>query len=161
MSGGMKEQAKGPADGGSPSITARLVERGESLFRAPATAVAFTGQPKVPEADALLNDLAGHPHAFVLACVMDRQIKAERAWQIPYRLSQELGDFTFERLRGVSEEEYERLFRTLKLHRFPEVMSRSFWAAMRRIGRLVRRTGAEDLGRSASQYGGCVPVLRV
>lgn len=29
----------------------------------------------------LLNDLNNYPHAFLLACIMDRQITAERAWQ--------------------------------------------------------------------------------
>ena len=49
--------------------------------------IAWRTHAGVPAADALLSDLAHHPHAFVLACVMDRQIKAERAWLIPYRVA--------------------------------------------------------------------------
>ena len=59
------------------NITSILVNRGEDLFNRAACPVVFT---KNPEVDALLNDLTNSPHAFVLACVMDRQIKAERAW---------------------------------------------------------------------------------
>jgi hypothetical protein len=52
------------------AIRDRLVEHGEKFFHAPKQPVIeFT---KVPQADALLNDLTNHPHAFVLACVMDR-----------------------------------------------------------------------------------------
>ena len=65
-------------------IRDRLVEHGQNLFRAPKQTVQFT---KVLKADALLNDLDAYPHAFVLACVMDRQVKAEKAWLIPYRIS--------------------------------------------------------------------------
>lgn len=50
-------------------IATKLVERGERLFHAPATPVVFT---QVPHADALVNNLAEYPHAFLLACVMDR-----------------------------------------------------------------------------------------
>ena len=65
------------------NIRDRLVEHGEALFRAPKQLIQFTVEPL---ADSLLNDLSEHPHAFVLACVMDRQIKAEKAWLIPYRI---------------------------------------------------------------------------
>ena len=57
-------------------IKDRLVEHGEALFKAPHEPIQFT---KHRDADRLLNDLGNHPHAFVLASVMDRQIKAERA----------------------------------------------------------------------------------
>jgi endonuclease III len=112
------------------NITAILVERGEELFNRPACPVVFT---KNPEADALLNDLANYPHAFVLACVMDRQIKAERAWTIPHRLAQELGGFSFERLLAVSADEFRKLFASLQLHRFPEIMSQNLHAAIEHI----------------------------
>jgi endonuclease III len=58
------------------TIGDRLVEHGHALFSAPWRQVPFT---RIEPADALLNDLKGHPHAFVLACVMDRQIKAEKS----------------------------------------------------------------------------------
>jgi endonuclease III len=51
------------------AIRDKLVEHGQELFRSPKQVIPFT---RVPEADALLNDLDAHPHAFVPACVMDR-----------------------------------------------------------------------------------------
>ena len=33
-----------------------------------------------PAARALVNDLERYPHAFVLACIADRQTKADIAW---------------------------------------------------------------------------------
>lgn len=74
------------------TIKELLLRRGEDLFQAPPRLVAFTNEP---DADTLLNDLQYHPHAFVLACVMDRQIKAERAWLIPHLISQRIGGFEF------------------------------------------------------------------
>lgn len=111
-------------------IAALLIRRGEQLFKAPAAPVVFTKQL---EPDALLNDLTAHPHAFVLACVMDRQIRAERAWLIPYRLAQAFGTFSFDRLLGVTVEDFHEVFVKLQLHRFPETMSRNLYQAINRI----------------------------
>ena len=85
----------------SERIARVLVERGERLFQAERTPVVFT---KNEAADSLLNDLEEKPHAFVLACLMDRQINAEKAWLIPFQLSQRLGGFSFDFLRSLSEE---------------------------------------------------------
>lgn len=38
---------------------------------------------RLTEADELINDQSGHPHAFVVAYIMDRQIKADNAWGAP------------------------------------------------------------------------------
>jgi len=115
----------------SDEIRAALVDRGKSLFASKPARVNFTNEAR---ADALLNDLAGHPHAFVLACVMDRQIKAERAWLIPHRISDKLGGFSFALLRSLSFEDIrELLSKPEPLHRFPEEMSRNFHAAVQHI----------------------------
>jgi endonuclease-3 len=111
-------------------IAAELVQRGRRLFDAPVTPTIFT---KEPSADALLNDLVNHPHAFVLACVMDRQITAERAWAIPYRVAQSVGGFSIGRLLKVTPARLKRLFARLHLHRFPDTMSRNFAGAVRLI----------------------------
>lgn len=109
-------------------IAAILVQRGEQLFRAEPKPTVFTG---VSAADALLSDLAHYPHAFVLACVMDRQIKAERAWLIPYRVSEALGGFSFERLLRLSLDDIKTLLTVPEpLHRFPAEMSRNFHDAI-------------------------------
>jgi endonuclease III len=86
---------------------------------------AFTG---VPPADELLNDLDNHPHAFVIACILDRQVKAERAWIIPYRILEELGTFEFHQLRQLSLQEIGELLKGL--HRFPSEMSKNIHAAL-------------------------------
>ena len=112
-------------------IRALLLQRGEDLFRAPAEFVHFTGQKG---ADVLLDDIENHPHAFVLGCVMDRQIKAERAWLIPYLFSTKLGEFSFQRLRSLSLSDVLNLMRVPRpLHRLPEELSSNFHEAVRMI----------------------------
>jgi len=57
-----------------------LIQKGEELFNQPYKKIKFT---KHSEADDLLNNLKDYPHAFVFGCIMDRQMKAEKAWLIP------------------------------------------------------------------------------
>jgi len=91
---------------------------------------------KVQVADVLLNDLIDFPHVFVLACVMDRQIKAERAWLIPYGILERLGDFSIERLSRLSSPEVQILMsEPAPLHRFKDVMSELFFKGVQRIVR--------------------------
>ena len=82
-------------------IVALLVSKGEGMFQTPPSIIKFTGNEA---ADELLNDIKNYPHAFVLAWVMDKQIKAELAWLIPYRISTKLGGFEFSVLEELSEE---------------------------------------------------------
>jgi endonuclease III len=108
-----------------------LVEHGQKLFSAPKQVIHFTRKTL---ADELLNDLANHPHAFVLACVMDRQVKAERAWLIPYRISEKIGGFSINSLSALSQEDVNRLMREPEpLHRFVDTMVNHFYAAVQRI----------------------------
>ena len=58
-----------------------LLARGREMLGAPAAE--FAADQK---ANKLLTDLDHHSHAFVIVCIVDRQIKAERAWRIPYEL---------------------------------------------------------------------------
>jgi len=113
------------------NIRDRLVDHGQRLFHAPKQMIQFT---KVLEADALLNDLTAHPHAFVLACVMDRQVKAEKAWVIPYRISEKLGGFSMDTLRPLSRADVKNLMTQPKpMHRFVDKMSGFFQSAVQRI----------------------------
>jgi len=78
-----------------------LTQRGNVHRNQPYKRVEFTGNTG---ADDLLNDISRHPHAFVLGCVMDRQIKADRAWIIPHRFSCELKGFEFEKLLELEQD---------------------------------------------------------
>lgn len=115
-----------------PTASEILVQHGMNLFRAERVLTEFTGDP---EADALLNDLENFPHAFVLACVTDRQVKAETAWRIPYELSQRLGGFSFDLLHGMSRVQLRKVFsKPSKLHRFPHQMSEYVYDSIQLIG---------------------------
>jgi len=111
-------------------IITKLIDRGNELLNRPYKKNEFTG---VAEADTLLNDLDNFPHAFVLASVMDRQIKAEKAWLIPYHISNEIGGFEFERLSKLSVDSLKTIFREKSLHRFNDVMAENFYSAIRLI----------------------------
>ncbi len=67
-----------------------LKKKGMRLLNEPVKKIDFVPDNK---ANDLLNNLKAFPHVFVLACIMDRQIKAERAWIIPYRIGVEIGSF--------------------------------------------------------------------
>ncbi len=113
------------------AISKKLVQRGQELFDAPKKFIPFT-QDK--NADTLLNDLDTHPHAFVLACVMDQQVKAERAWLIPYKISQLLDSFEMKDLVDLDESRIVAMMTTPeKLHRFIDKMGHYFHSAVQRI----------------------------
>jgi len=112
----------------------QLVKEGYKRLAEPPLFVRFAG---IHEADVLVNDINGHPHAFVLACVMDQQIKSEKAWQIPYKLKQRLGFFDFPSLAKPGKSSSIKLKKAMvkptPLHRFPKKMSKILLAAIRRI----------------------------
>jgi len=114
-------------------ISEILIKRGNKLLARPFEQIQFTSNA---QADALLNDLDHYPHAFVLACVMDRRIKAEKAWLIPHVFSMRLGSFEFPDLERLSEERVRELFAEPQpLHWLREVMALNFYRAVQRIAR--------------------------
>jgi len=110
----------------------QLIELGSAQFRQPYRFMEFTGNK---EADTLLNDLGNHPHAFVLGSIMDAQIKAEKAWMIPWEVSKEIGGFGFFKLLRVEYKEFKKIFGMKSLHRFNNEKSRCFYEAIHKIHR--------------------------
>lgn len=80
-----------------------------------------------------LNDLENVPHAYVLACVMDRQLKSERAWAIPYIIKEIIGSFEVNALAAVTLDEYKKIFADNSLHRYNEIMAGFFYSAVQDI----------------------------
>ncbi len=60
----------------------RLAAKGAAASVAAAEAARCAGKPA---ADPLLDDLAGHPHAFVLAALGGQDVKARRFWRRAHR----------------------------------------------------------------------------
>lgn len=81
----------------------------------------------------LLNDLENYLHIFLLACVMDKQIKAERAWEIPIKVGFEIGGHDFENYTSISLEKYIEIFNRKKLHRFNTEQAKCFYFAIQKI----------------------------
>jgi endonuclease III len=127
-----------------PSVDLTAVEilrrKGDRLLLAPPEPIKFTG---IEAPDALLNDLDVHPHAFVIACIMDRQMKAEKAWAIPYEIRQALGDFSFSKLKKLTLDDAVNVFtKPKKLHRYSEDMAKNFFLAIGRIDKVYSGNAA-------------------
>lgn len=113
----------------NPSVSA-LIRKGMEILNAPYQPLSFT---KDPEIDKFLNDLENYPHFFVLACVMDRQMNAERAWKIPYYVANEIGDSEFKSFSRLTQQEIQQIFFDKSLHRFNKIMSNYFFKAVLKI----------------------------
>ena len=74
-----------------------------------------------------------YPHLYVLCCLMDKQIDADRAWRIPYTVCDYFGTYDINELNRIPREEYQRLFNDKKLHRFNDEMAGVFKSALERI----------------------------
>lgn len=85
------------------------------------------------EANSILNNLEKYPHAYVLACLMDRQVKAERAWTIPYTIYKELNSFDINFLSKIKLITFKKIFNKHKLHRFNDTMANIFHEAVLKI----------------------------
>lgn len=86
------------------------------------------------KAQDLISDLDGYPHAFVLGCVLDRRVKAEKAWIAPYKLKQRIGNFEFSTLKNLSKKDWEEHFKTPKpLHLLTGIMPDLLYKAVKRI----------------------------
>lgn len=85
------------------------------------------------EQNSFINDIENVPHAYVLACLMDRQIKAERAWSIPYKIKEIVGDFSINSLSNISLDEYKLMFKENSFHRFNDVMADVFLSGVNEI----------------------------
>jgi len=107
-----------------------LIQKGNNLLKTPYKPLEFT---KDPEIDRYLNDLDIHPHFFVLACLMDRQMKAEKAWKIPFYVSREVGTLRFKGLTTLSLDETLRIFTAKNLHRFNNIMADVFYKGVQKI----------------------------
>ncbi|WP_420449043.1 iron-sulfur cluster loop [Candidatus Palauibacter sp.] len=53
------------------------------------------------DARALVNDLERYPHAFVLACIADRQTEANIVWSLPHAIREAASGFDFDTLLSL------------------------------------------------------------
>jgi len=111
-------------------ITDILRKKGQQLIDQPYKKLEFTENN---EADNVLNNLVDFPHMFVLACIMDRQINASRAWIIPHEISKEVNGYTMDKFLKLTLEELNEIFHRKSLHRFNNKMSEYFYHGIQHI----------------------------
>jgi hypothetical protein len=108
-----------------------LIKEGQKLWKSPRRQVDF--ETGVEEAESLLNDIEQHPHIFVLACVMDRQIPARKAWIIPFEVGTEVGGFELRDFTKLSPKRLQKIFADKRLHRFNTKMAKHFYEVVQWI----------------------------
>ena len=86
--------------------------------------------------DIELHDLKNHAYMFVLGCVMDRQIKAERAWEIPHKVCAHFNVKNFQDLVVLTESDIVDYFKSANLHRYAQTMGGCFYKAVLRINKV-------------------------
>ena len=86
----------------------------------------------------LISDLKNTPHAFVLACIMDLGIPAERAWQIPSKIKEGIGSFELKKLLEKKEKIRSLFTGPPPLHWFHAKMAKRFINGMERIDKVYQ-----------------------
>lgn len=119
------------------AISLRLVRRGKKLLQGLPEKDHFTPNK---QATRLIEDLNRTPHAFLIGCVVDRQIRFAKAWEVPLKLKRRIGSFRISELQALNPREFVRLMKeSPSLHRYPEMMGLYIHSAVQRV---------------AEQYGG-------
>jgi len=117
-------------------IKNKLVEYGEEVFNSDKQNVHYFVGEEEEEVNEFLNDLENYPHAFLIACLCDKQIKAERAWKIPFDLRKRIGNFEFNNLFKLTEKQIIKYFlKPSPLHRFKNEMAKNIYSAIQKIGK--------------------------
>lgn len=80
-----------------------------------------------------LEKFKKYPHFFVISCLMDRQIKAENAWSIPYIIETELKTPNIKKWYKYSQENFFDIFSKKTKHRFKHNMADVFYKAVKKI----------------------------
>jgi len=111
-------------------IIETLIDYGLDLRGRPRVKIPFSMND---ESDKYLNDIEQYPHFFVLGCVMDRQVKAWRAWLIPYKISQTVGGPDFSDFLTLDLPKTIEIFNEQSLHRMATKMARCFYDAVQKI----------------------------
>lgn len=131
-------------------IAQKLIKRGNFILKSDYEPTKAAGDPENPgdlkdpefnslqieKANDLINNLKAYPHAFVLACIMDTGVKSKRAWQVPYRFSQVIGGFDFERLLKLEKSTIADIFNNKNNNfgmRYPNDKAKYFHCAILRI----------------------------
>jgi endonuclease III len=123
------------------NIMDKIVEIAKKRFRERKTQdVHLVADSKANE---LLNDIENNPHVYVLACLMDRQIKAERAWNIPLQVFDYFGTHEINKLAEIPLEDYKKVFNGKKLHHFNDMMAEYFYKAILRINETYKGNAAK------------------
>ncbi len=87
-----------------------------------------------PELEQLLSPLGDYPHAFVLACIMDIQEKANNAWTIPLEVKRINKNFDMDSLSKLSLKDIEDIFGNMEHgHRFSTKKANRFYLAIQKI----------------------------
>lgn len=74
--------------------------------------------PSNPERDKRIRDIKKEPHIFFIGCLMNSQIPADQAWNLPFELEERIGDISMPALSEMKLTELKRAFNTpTPLHR--------------------------------------------
>ena len=113
-------------------IVNTLVRSGSEALRGSRGAIKFSPKPRVNE---VLNNIEAHPHLFVLGIQMDRGIESALAWEVAFRVVEELGlkSYEFADMRKPTLEELVQAFIGAGLHRYPAKMARIFHNTLEHI----------------------------
>ena len=84
------------------------------------------------DARALVNNLERYPHAFVLACIADRQTKADIAWRLPHLIHEAASGFEIDKLLRLTEREWASVLKSSG-HRLATQMEQLLPASIRHI----------------------------
>jgi endonuclease III len=112
------------------ALTKQLVELGYAALENGKINGPSFGVPD--EIQEWFTDLEKNPHLFLLACIANKQIKAEKAWSMPYQLHHLFSDVSFSNLETLKSEDWLKLSKQVG-YRYANKTAESFELAVKLI----------------------------